>query len=334
MKAIKIIIGVILSLLVLIVLVGLLLPQKVIMERSRTIDAPHALVFYQVNDLRNWEAWSPWHSIDTAMKSAYGGEVLGKGSTFSWTSTHKKVGSGKLTITNVSGMDTIWNEMDFGEQGLAKAWFVFKPKDDEVEVTWGFESDMGTNPIGRWAGLMIENMLEPQYEQGLRNLERVCISKDESPWFEVKVEEKPGKSYIGVTQTAETQGIGRLMGEMYALIMAELQANSQEATGVPFAIYHTWGKSVTFECGIPVKADGDAKWNKTEYKTLPASDYAILEFKGGYDSLEEGHGYIVAWIKKHGLTITGSPMEVYQTDPTNEPNPENWITYILYPVKP
>jgi len=35
-------------------------PNSYDVKRTRTIDAPAAVIFNNVNDFRNWEAWSPW----------------------------------------------------------------------------------------------------------------------------------------------------------------------------------------------------------------------------------------------------------------------------------
>jgi hypothetical protein len=41
------------------------------------------VAFAQVNDLRNWEAWSPWAKLDPAAKQTYAGPTAGVGASFS-----------------------------------------------------------------------------------------------------------------------------------------------------------------------------------------------------------------------------------------------------------
>ena len=40
------------------------------LERSTRIDAPADVVFAQVNDFKNWDAWSPWAKLDPNMTDA------------------------------------------------------------------------------------------------------------------------------------------------------------------------------------------------------------------------------------------------------------------------
>ncbi len=46
-------------------------------------------------------------------------------------------------------------------------------KGDSTQVVWSFDGDMGMNPIARYMGLMIEKMLAPDYEKGLKNLKEI-----------------------------------------------------------------------------------------------------------------------------------------------------------------
>ena len=44
------------------------LPAKFQMSRSTTIKAPAKTVFAQVNNLENYQKWSPWNSEDPTVK--------------------------------------------------------------------------------------------------------------------------------------------------------------------------------------------------------------------------------------------------------------------------
>ena len=67
---------------ILLVLAGLVLviavaaavrPAEFHIARTATIAAPPAVVFAQVNDLHQWEAWSPYQKLDPAMRQTYAG---------------------------------------------------------------------------------------------------------------------------------------------------------------------------------------------------------------------------------------------------------------------
>ena len=74
----KILIGLVV-LLVLLAIVVALQPSDFRISRSAAISAPPEKVFAQVNELRNWEAWSPWAKMDPSMKQTYEGPAAGSG---------------------------------------------------------------------------------------------------------------------------------------------------------------------------------------------------------------------------------------------------------------
>src|SRR5262245_48273492 len=87
-------------------------PVDFSVSRGRTIAAPVDAVFAQVNDLHNWEAWSPWQKIDPAMKQTYGGPPRGAGAMMSWTG-NSKVGEGRMTITESRRNERVVFRLEF-----------------------------------------------------------------------------------------------------------------------------------------------------------------------------------------------------------------------------
>lgn len=49
------------------------------MSRSKIISVPPSVVFPHVNDLHQWDHWSPWEKLDPAMKKTFEGPVEGVG---------------------------------------------------------------------------------------------------------------------------------------------------------------------------------------------------------------------------------------------------------------
>jgi len=74
----KILIALALIVVVFVIIVALQ-PAEFHVTRSAAVAAPAELVFAQVNELKKWEAWSPWVKIDPAMKQTYEGPASGTG---------------------------------------------------------------------------------------------------------------------------------------------------------------------------------------------------------------------------------------------------------------
>src|SRR5437870_8379165 len=84
---IKILIGLVV---IIVVFVGIvtLRPSEFRVERSAVVSAPPAVVFAQVNDLRKWEAWSPWVKLDPSAKLPYDGSPPATGAGSAWAGNH------------------------------------------------------------------------------------------------------------------------------------------------------------------------------------------------------------------------------------------------------
>lgn len=168
MKILKVIGIVILVLVVLFLGIAMLLPSEIHVERTLVIPASSEIVFNQINDLRKWDEWSPWHQRDPEMKITYEDFLSGEGASYRWQS--EKVGNGKLTITESEPFKYIETELDFMEQGTAVGYYRFEPVKEGTQVTWGFKTDLGDGLIDKYVGLMMDSMLGSDFEKGLQNL--------------------------------------------------------------------------------------------------------------------------------------------------------------------
>lgn len=154
------------------VLVGVayLLPREVAVARSVTIEAAPEAIFPHVNAMQATEAWSPWLDRDPNVQLSYEGPEAGVGNKLSWASEVREVGSGTQVITVSVPNERVETALDFGPMGTATASFVLVPQGAATEVTWGFVTDLGMNPVARYMGLMMDRWVGGDYETGLNNL--------------------------------------------------------------------------------------------------------------------------------------------------------------------
>jgi len=163
-----------LSALIVILAIGsFFLPQNQHVERSVDISAPAESIYPYLSNPKKFSEWSPWSKIDPNMKMEYVGAESGKGAGMKWQSEQRSVGSGSWTIVDTKANETVNVEMDFGDQGIATSFFTLKPSGNNTQVTWGFDTDVGMNPLMRWMGLLMDKMVGSEYEKGLAELKRI-----------------------------------------------------------------------------------------------------------------------------------------------------------------
>lgn len=170
MRIIKWILGIALALVVVFIGGAFVLPKEVAVARSIEIDAAPAEIFPYVNSLKAGAEWSPWLGRDPDVQLAYSGPDEGVGAKLDWASDHPQVGSGSQFISASVPNEKVTTDLDFGDMGKAVANLELVENAGKTTVTWGFETDLGSNPVARWMGLMMDKWVGGDYEAGLANL--------------------------------------------------------------------------------------------------------------------------------------------------------------------
>ncbi len=170
MKWIKRILLVVAVLVVVFLAVGFLLPAHYRVERSVVIQAKPDTIYAQISNFKNWLQWTAWNQTKYPdMRVKFDGPESGVGAGYSWEG--KSTGQGSIKFTRAEPAKGIWYDLDF-EQGKYKSWgaITMDPSGDRVKVTWTNEGDLGSNPINRYFGLLMDRMMGPDFEEGLNNL--------------------------------------------------------------------------------------------------------------------------------------------------------------------
>ena len=158
--------------LLLIIVIGWFLPSKRHLERSITVYTPPSTVFQEINSLKRWAYWSPWHDIDPHAITQYEGPEAGVGCTMSWSSENPKVGKGTQQIVVSEPNQNIILNVDFVDwDGIITAGWKFEERaEGETRVTWSNDSDNKGRLFSKYMDLIIYPKLIKSYEQGLNNL--------------------------------------------------------------------------------------------------------------------------------------------------------------------
>ncbi len=170
MRFLKRLFAIFVVLILALVAIAYALPREASVARSIDINAPASSIFGHVNNLKANEEWSPWLDRDPEVVLTYSDITEGEGASMSWASEHPQVGVGSMEISKSIENQRIETALDFGEQGTADAYFEFAENGGITNVTWGFTTDLGMNPMSRWFGLMIDGFVGPDYELGLTRL--------------------------------------------------------------------------------------------------------------------------------------------------------------------
>jgi hypothetical protein len=148
---------------------GFTLAKEYHYERSIVIKADSGDIHEWVGDVKKWDEWGPWREEDPTMKVTYGEKTEGVGASWSWTG--EKSGNGKMTflesdpkkgikyLLEFEGFDPVTGEMRYDDAG-----------DDQVKVTWSFESGEAPFHHRYMHTLFGEKMMNEMFDKGLNKL--------------------------------------------------------------------------------------------------------------------------------------------------------------------
>lgn len=198
MKNFKKILLVLFVVIALLLVLALFVPRKFTAEASIVIDKSQKEVFDYVRFMENQRNFSVWFSMDPNIQTTSEGVDGTEGYVLRWES--EEVGNGSQSITQISGMDSVLTELDFGFGDPVEGFFkLHKIDPNQTEVTWGVR---GTSPYPfNLVSLFIS--LDKDFETGTQNLKEVLESQVIEPSKFEDLEAYYDKTYTTLVQSTE-----------------------------------------------------------------------------------------------------------------------------------
>jgi effector-binding domain-containing protein len=333
MKTIKIL-GISILLLILVMgIISFFLPSKIAVEKSTVIKALPEVIFEQINDLHNWEKWSPWIETDTTIDIKYFGNEKGEGAGFEWKSENRHTGNGTITILASVINDSILCEIELFKKGKASATFYFNKVEFGTRVNWSIKMNLGINPLKRFMRALIIKRISNDSERGLKNLKRNIESARIIDQALVETTQFTGFGFEGIRAKVKPQEAGQKMSFFLSGLREYIKTNNLKVVGYPFSIYYSFTQDeVDFLIGIPTENSGkDSKTIKSG-KIEPCK-VVTLDYYGPYSGIEKGYSVINKWIADNKKKVSGEPFEIYIANSENEKDSTKWLTKIFFPIE-
>lgn len=339
MKAFKYILFLILILIIGLAIYIAVQPNSFEVKRTRTIQAPVSVVYDNIIDFKNWEAWSSWVEENPETIITLSDTTYGIGGSYSW---KDEDGIGTMKTIDTKPKTSINQEMQFADFPKSDIIWNLKPNNDgSTEVHWTISGKDLPFDFKIFSTLMggMEKQIGPHFERGLEKLDSVLVADMKK--YSVNIEgitQHSGGFYLYNTTSCKLSDFKEKMQEMLPKVGAYALTNNITMAGKPFIFYHKWdpeNDAVMFSCCIPttskiITTDADIITGQLEpFKAVKT----VL--KGNYENLQEAWDKTMTYIPENNLEFTeaGPMIESYVTDPTNHPNPKDWITEIFIAIK-
>ena len=157
-------------------------PDSFRVERSIAIQADPAKVYTLLNDFHHFPSWSPWQSLDPAMKVTHSGAPSGQGAVYEW-SGNDAVGAGRMEILKTVPNTSVTVKLDFLKPFEAHntTEYTVAGAGGTTTATWAMH---GPSPfISKVMGLFVsmDSMIGKDFERGLANLKAVAEKPAATP---------------------------------------------------------------------------------------------------------------------------------------------------------
>lgn len=156
--------------------------------------------------------------------------------------------------------------------------------------------------------------------------------------------ERPAQPYIYVPFTVPMDQMQTPAQQGFPQVFAHIEKYGLTPSGAAFYNYRRINMSQTLdvEAGIelaaPAPEDGAIRSG-----TLPAGRFMTLDWHGHPDALEKVTGMLIAWARLTNQPFDGHTegnddffacrLEIYQSDPSEVPNMDDWVTTLAFKLK-
>jgi hypothetical protein len=151
-------------------------PDRFSVQRQISIDAPPDNIFSLINEFQQWGHWSPWATIDPAMRQSFSGPSRGEGAIYEW-SGNNKVGSGRMEIIESLPSSLVRIQLDFTRPFEAHniSEFALVPDGSSTTVPWTMSGP--ANFVSKLMGVFVsmDRMVGKDFERGLSGLKAAAM---------------------------------------------------------------------------------------------------------------------------------------------------------------
>ena len=311
-------------------------------EESINIAAPTSVVYNEVNNYRNWEAWGPWMDDTDDLIINYGANTTGEGGSYSWKS--EKMGDGKMITTKAIPDASIDQDLTFispyGES-TSQIYWNFEEVEDSTLVTWGIKGSQSfmEKLAFTFQDQSFSEMMKPMLEEGLQKLKKVTENKMNAYSINVDgITQHGGGFYMYTTTASKISQVRVKMHQMFTDVSRYMEDNNISQSGDPFVLYNQWDKqnnSAIYSVGIftPSLVITPAE-SSVLNGMMPVQKVVKTTLKGDYKYLQKAWDEAYKYIADNNLQPSEDQpvFEVYKVSAEETENPAQWVTEIYIPL--
>ncbi|MEM1411707.1 MAG: SRPBCC family protein [Pseudomonadota bacterium] len=324
------------SVFLLLLLVGVLLPGKVVVERSVEVNRPAATVFTVLNGFQSWVAWSPWAELDPTAELTLSGPDHGVGAHIEWSGDPSVLGTGRQQIRRSEPYRVIALDSELGGHGPSRLRYTVEDGGIGSRVTWRFEAyvrrgEGGLSAIvGRYFGLFMRRWVASDFERGLARFKGFVERLPEADFAGAPIERRviapmPVMMVDGLAG-AEAGEVASALAVAFAELSTWALAHGAALEASPMTIATAGEQGGQFAAALVLH--GEDAMASQDYAVTgriragqsPGGEAVCLQHSGPAESTLVSYERLYAWIAAHGLRESGLSWEHYLSEDSADPS--------------
>jgi len=333
MKYLKYLLFLLLAIIAIGVLLSFIGPKNLNVVETTEVNAPDGVIYNLVNNLEEMALWNEWTLSDSTIKTTYNEISDGVGAGSSWTSD--MTGAGTQEIIESIKNKKVRSVMKFeGWDGENFADIDINPEGDLSKVSWTFEG--APLPFIMRGFALVTGMkksIQTNYAKGLGNLKKIAESRAKGHYsgYEIKEILANDKHFVMNRQEVNLANVQQFYATNLGALFGKVQQAGVEMNGMPCGLFFKspdasglTDMAAAIPVANPISIDGANSY------TIEARPALSLDFYGDYNTTELGHQAIDRYMKDRGYLQDPPVIEEYVTDPSQEKDPNKWLTKITY----
>jgi DNA-binding transcriptional MerR regulator len=144
----------------------------------------------------------------------------------------------------------------------------------------------------------------------------------------------PDLHVLAISGRWPQEDLPRIIPPAIGELFAARETQGRAVAGAPYLVCSAPNDEgvVLGEIGLPIDQPGVAD-GRSAPAVLRGAEVAACYYRGPYHELCTGYRELWAWIEDQRLEPAGNPREIYLTSPAEVPDPANYLTELVWPVR-
>jgi DNA-binding transcriptional MerR regulator len=157
--------------------------------------------------------------------------------------------------------------------------------------------------------------------------------KDVMVRFELKVDEVPASRALVLRERVRQEELSTIIPRDIESVGEYLKGLGRRPAGPPLCVCPFPDADGTLEAEIGWLVDGDVPARPPiEATEFPATRALVMRHVGPYEQLARSYRLMAEAMEEHGLEAAGAPREIYESDPQEVADPNDYVTEIVWPI--